>query len=1819
MRKFLFFAVSLITVLLLSCDSTQTSFDDTVPELFTLTITVSPEESGNVVPSGGEFVNNSFVTLEAIPAPGFRFERWGGDLTSSVNPDSLRITKNSTITAFFTEGELPLNITIVGQGQVTREILSQTPSQPTDIETGAPGIKNPTSSENNDATIEDGISQDGNQISILGNISDSITDSGRKIKVAQPAVQAMQTDVRLTAVPDSGWVFSRWEGDLTGNQNPVDITVEDETNITAVFEEEEPELFTLNIQVQGNGVVNLDPDQTEFEAATVVTLTAVPDVGWEFVEWQGDITSTENPESLLIDSNKNVTARFAEPGAPVLSILQQPSGTTAGNTIQPAPRALILDGLDNPVEGASVSVSLNKNSFGDNSSTTATTDSEGIATFDNLSVLRADSDYTITFNADLPDIPEITSVLFNILPAEPEPGNTTAIVPDGVAGEPTNILINVSDSFENPVPGAANLITVTVNGANSEQPEVTETDSDGEYIATYTPVNAGNDQIDITLNDIAINGSPFTSQITTSDVSSSNSTVTVDPSEVEAGNSTVLTVTIRDEQNNTISGLAGSIQLSGLGNATAGTITESGNSGIYTTEITNNVAETLTVSVIADGVTLSETAEITFLPGDPSSLTLVSGNNQTANVGQTLSEPFVVKITDSFENPVPGQAIDFTITEMPEGATGQALSESTVNTNAGGEASVTLTLGDKPGTYSVSAVAAAVSAGVTFTATAQSGQASQLTITQQPTTTVAGESLSPAPSVKLTDSFDNPIGRVEINVSLNGTQLTAGSTTSVTTDGNGDAIFNNLVIETAGTDFELVFNSGINGIDPVVSNQFDVVPASVQPSNSSATVPNGVAGETTTIQIQLFDAFDNPVSNAEDNINITVSGANTASPTASASAGPGEYTASYIPTNSGTDNIAINFDGTPINGSPFTSEVVTSDISSSISSVNANPETVTVGSNSIVTVRLRDSNNNSIAGLSDSDFSINVTGDAENGNVNEVSSGNYEFTVTNETAEQITVTVTVTGVQLQDTPQITFTAGSADLMIITQQPEDTEAGSSIEGLPTVRITDEFGNRVSGFDVSVREQGGQEFDSGSLIQPTNSIGEAVFNDLIINEAGDYNLVFSGNGLANVTSNLFTINSANPDPANTTANVPNGSAGDPTQFSITVSDAFGNRVEGVASLLNVEVTGQNGGAAVETITDEGNGIYTTGYTPIRNGVDNVVIELNGIEIAGSPFSSTVTTSDAANIEMIQQPAQTTAGQAINGPPAVRVTDDLGNEVSGVEVTVSEQGGLSFNSGTLTVSTDNNGEAQFGNLVINIAGSYTLVFDAVGVSDNAVSQSFDITPAAGDPSESFANVPNGIAGSETEITITIEDQFGNRVDNSGSDISLSVSGANAGASFSSLSDAGNGVYTTSYTPVNSGTDQISIRLDGSGISGSPFTSNVGAGSIADYRISNIDSPQVAGSSFSVTITAIDTNGNTATGYNGSADLSTNAGSISPSSVNFSGGVANPDVTVTEAGLSKSITATDSQNSSITETSNSFTVLPGPISSSVSTVSASPTTLTAGSSSTVTVSLRDANGNLIGGLGSGDFVISLSGSATIDTPISETSTGIYEFAVTDNTAESVDVTVSANGVELGDNPTITFQAGSADSFSFDPIGSPQTAGQNFSITITALDAAGNTATGYNDTATLSTTAGTISPAEATFSGGLATLSVSVTEAGTGQTITATDNTITGTSNTFEIEPGAADPANTTGSVQNGTVGSETTITITVQDQFGNPVSGVEEDLSITVTGANSATPNATESSTAGTYTANYTPTAAGEDSIEILLGLDEISNSPLTSTVSN
>ncbi len=63
----------------------------------------------------------------------------------------------------------------------------------------------------------------------------STTGSGTVAANPQATSYAVGTDVALTATPATGWVFDRWEGDLTGNTNPATVTLDADTQVTAVF------------------------------------------------------------------------------------------------------------------------------------------------------------------------------------------------------------------------------------------------------------------------------------------------------------------------------------------------------------------------------------------------------------------------------------------------------------------------------------------------------------------------------------------------------------------------------------------------------------------------------------------------------------------------------------------------------------------------------------------------------------------------------------------------------------------------------------------------------------------------------------------------------------------------------------------------------------------------------------------------------------------------------------------------------------------------------------------------------------------------------------------------------------------------------------------------------------------------------------------------------------------------------------------------------------------------------------------------------------------------------------------------------------------------------------------------------------------------------------------------------------------------------------------------------------------------------------------------------------------------------------------------
>jgi len=68
--------------------------------------------------------------------------------------------------------------------------------------------------------------------------------------------------------------------------------------------------ITTQVDPSGGGSIAVDPSAGVYKEGTVVFLTAIPEEGYEFEGWSGDVTGTSSRVTITMDSNKIVTAKF---------------------------------------------------------------------------------------------------------------------------------------------------------------------------------------------------------------------------------------------------------------------------------------------------------------------------------------------------------------------------------------------------------------------------------------------------------------------------------------------------------------------------------------------------------------------------------------------------------------------------------------------------------------------------------------------------------------------------------------------------------------------------------------------------------------------------------------------------------------------------------------------------------------------------------------------------------------------------------------------------------------------------------------------------------------------------------------------------------------------------------------------------------------------------------------------------------------------------------------------------------------------------------------------------------------------------------------------------------------------------------------------------------------------------------------------------------------------------------------------------------------------------------------------------------------------
>ena len=111
------------------------------------------------------------------------------------------------------------------------------------------------------------------------------------------------TQVSITATPNSGYSFSGWSNGSTAN--PLSVTLNSNTSVTANFEVL-INSYTLTVSAGEGGSVSSQGG--EYEEGTEVTITAIPDDGYEFTGWSDGEVSISR--IFNINSNINIEALF---------------------------------------------------------------------------------------------------------------------------------------------------------------------------------------------------------------------------------------------------------------------------------------------------------------------------------------------------------------------------------------------------------------------------------------------------------------------------------------------------------------------------------------------------------------------------------------------------------------------------------------------------------------------------------------------------------------------------------------------------------------------------------------------------------------------------------------------------------------------------------------------------------------------------------------------------------------------------------------------------------------------------------------------------------------------------------------------------------------------------------------------------------------------------------------------------------------------------------------------------------------------------------------------------------------------------------------------------------------------------------------------------------------------------------------------------------------------------------------------------------------------------------------------------------------------
>jgi hypothetical protein len=1032
----------------------------------------------------------------------------------------------------------------------------------------------------------------------------------------------------------------------------------------------------------------------------------------------------------------------------------------------------------------------------------------------------------------------------------------------------------------------------------------------------------------------------------------------------------------------------------------------------------------------------------------------------------------------------------------------------------------------------------------------------------------------------------------------------------------GFAVFP-VVLKTAGTQYVTVtdtVNSSLTGTTflHVLPAAAKSIVAYVPPAGSTLST---TAGQVFTLAVKALDAYGNIATSFTGMVTWTSSDPLRTLPAAYTFV-PGDqgvhtFTNGFVLRTAGTQTVTASWGTT---SSSTVTDTVSAAAASSFSL--AAPSTSTAGTAFSLTVTARDPYGNvapSFAGTVHFTSSDNQATLPADYTFTTADAGIHTFTngVTLRSAGSRSITATSS--QISGTAFVSVTPAAASHVGVTV-PASVTAGTAFT--TTVTALDDYNNTATAYrgTVAFTSSDGQAVLPGNYTFTGTDAGSHTFtNGVTLKTAGSQSVTTTDTTTASITgTGSVPVNPAAAAslllsaPASTTA----GAA-----FSVTATavDSYGNTATGFTG--TVHFTSTDGAATLPAdytfaASDAGTHIFS-GVTLVTAGSQSLSVTASGV----STGSATVSVSPAAATSLtLAAPATATAGAAFSVTLTAR--DAYGNVATGYTGTVhfTSSDGQATVPGDYTFTASDGGTHTFSGVLLDTAGTQT-----VTASDSAatLSSSASVNVGAATATHLRAAAPaSSTAGAAFDMTLTALDAFNNVATGYTGTVSFASSDTTAGLPGNytfTTSDAGSHTFSGGVTLYHAGTQAVSATdTQTSSITGSA-TVQVGAAAAASFAVTG-PAAAAAGTAFDATVTARDAYGNVVTGYTGTVHFtSSDAQASLPGNYTFTASDAgmhtfSGGVTLDTAG-EQTVTATDTATSSLT---GGLSVTVSPAAATHLAVSG-PLSATAGTAFTLQVTSLDTFGNVATGYTGTVHFTSSDGNATLPADYTFTATdgGVHTFTATLKTAgtQSLSAADTATGSLSGTQSGISVVAGVATTFTVAGFPSPTTAGTAHSVTVTALDAYGNVATGYRGTVHFtSSDAQAALPADYTFTtadSGLHTFSATLKTAGS-QSLTATDTTtgtVTGSQTGIGVTAAAVSAFRITGFPAPVTAGVAGTFTVHAVDAYGNLVTGYTGTVVFSSSDAQAVLPGSYTFTAAdgGSHTFSATLRTAGAQSITV------------------